>query len=74
MGGTWEGWGNAKITLTCENGRTLTMLSAAVEDAAGSIYLQFMVGDPDGPSFFQEFHRAESVTVPLPRAGADPIC
>lgn len=52
------------VKLTCANGQTVTLLSEAVKSYTGAMYLQFMSGDPDAWSFFREFSRVESSTVP----------
>lgn len=59
-GGTWEAGSSPSVALTCASGRTITLRSMAMESPAGSMYLQFLVGDPDAPTYFEEFSRADS--------------
>ena len=63
--GSWEvePW-QISVELTCANGQTVTLLSEAVQGFKGAMYLQFKAGDPDAWSFFREFSRVESGTVP----------
>jgi hypothetical protein len=72
--GTWEVGSNVRVALTCANGQTVTLLSDAVQSSTGEVYLQFMAGDPDAPTFFREFSRIDSDTVPDPEPGSGLAC
>ena len=72
--GTWRVGSNLSVQLTCGGGQTVTLVGEAVQSSMGTIYLQFMAGDPDAPTYFREFSRVDSASVRENGANAGVAC
>ncbi|TYL53314.1 hypothetical protein [Agromyces mariniharenae] len=66
--GTWRPSPFEEVVLTCANGQTLNLQWQTVESPGGSLYLQFIAGDPDSPKYYGEFSRVD----PAPTANREP--
>jgi hypothetical protein len=72
--GTWEGEPSSYVELSCADGRALRLLWHAVESPTGTMYLQFIAGDPDAPKYFGEFSKADDQDASDMRATTNPAC
>ncbi|GAA1058233.1 hypothetical protein GCM10017608_06350 [Agromyces luteolus] len=72
--GTWEGERFGSVELSCADGRDLRLLWHAVESPTGTMYLQFIAGDPDAPEYFGEFSKVDDQNAPDMQATTKPAC
>ncbi|MGR0218629.1 hypothetical protein [Agromyces sp. ZXT2-6] len=73
-GAVWEPPPFEQVVLSCEGGESFSLQWQTVESPTGTIYLEFIAGDPDSPEYFGEFRRVDTDEAPTSGSTSETAC